>query len=70
MPARPEVQAALAGETRREDRYSTTVGEHRFMSLCRCVRDGQVVGVGARVGSACREPARAAPLSRHAADAV
>jgi two-component system phosphate regulon sensor histidine kinase PhoR len=42
---RPEVQAALAGETQREDRFSSTLGEQLVYVAVPMVREGQVVGV-------------------------
>ena len=42
---RREVQAALSGETRREDRFSSTLGEHLVYVAVPMMRQGQVVGV-------------------------
>jgi two-component system phosphate regulon sensor histidine kinase PhoR len=42
---RPEVQAALAGEIRREDRFSNTVGEQLIYVAVPVMRQDQIVGV-------------------------
>jgi two-component system phosphate regulon sensor histidine kinase PhoR len=42
---RPEVQAALAGQTHREDRYSNTLREQFIYVAVPVMRDGKVAGV-------------------------
>src|SRR5688500_1666247 len=42
---RPEVQAALAGEIRRDDRFSNTLGEPQIYVAVPVIRHGAVLGV-------------------------